>query len=80
MTCLRTYCIRKMGVIIAHFRQEHNTHTTETGKFIYNSFFSNTINQEATKVPYIAFLLHSSVHSHSINTAPINSAPRSSSP
>ena len=37
-----------------------------------NSFFSNVIDREATKVPY------SSVHSHSMNSAPINSAPCSS--
>ena len=66
-------------MVTAHFRQEHDTHT-ETGKSVYKALtlhgkqlLLNVINREATKV------LYSSVHSHSMNTAPINSATRSSS-
>ena len=46
---------------------------SSTRYYMVNSFFSNMIDQEATKVPY------NSVHSHSMNTAPINSALRTSS-
>ena len=45
-------------MVTAHFRQEHDTHT-ETGKFynyMVNSWFSNMINGEATKVLYTLYI------------------------
>ena len=36
-TRLCTYCIQERGIITAHFCQEHDTHTTETGKLTYKA-------------------------------------------
>ena len=74
--CLHTYCMWKRGAVTVRIMipiQKLANSSTRLWHYMVNSFFSNVIDREATKVPY------SSVHSHSMNSAPINSAPCSSS-